>query len=176
MAASFTPTPTVDSDLTNVNNIKGHRKALKDSFDKTDLDLENKSTLGGPNNDFKTEYPATTTGTPANSANPGAPTRFVHTYTSTNTYLDHINGLVVNNSKLSSDPNSPLALKLTSFDVSEQGIAVPDSTVYPPSTGPTPIPSLGPNQNGINAEKYTQKYSPSNTYLNSIPFTEAPGK
>ena len=81
---------------------------LANSFDRTNLDLENHSPLGGPNNDFTTNYPDNNTGTPTLTANPGPPSRFVQIYTPTNTYLSQINNKIVENSSLSNNADEKL--------------------------------------------------------------------
>jgi hypothetical protein len=144
---------------------------LINSFDRTNLDLENPYPLGGPNNDFTTNYPSTITGTPTLTANPGPPSRFIQNYTPTNTYLSQ-----VNNSSLSNDQNSPSILAITNLDNTNEGIngGVPykpnnDPTVYPLLTQPAvKFGVISPDEASLNAKSYT----PMKTYLDYIePFT-----
>jgi hypothetical protein len=149
---------------------------LINSFDKTSLDLENSNPLGGPNNDFTTNYPSTNTGTPSPTANPGPPSRFIQTYTPTNTYLSQIDNRIINNSFLSNDKLSPSILAITNLDNTNGGVngGVPyksnnDPTVYPKSTQPAvKFGVVNSNEEARNARSYT----PMKTYLDYIePFT-----
>jgi hypothetical protein len=149
---------------------------LINSFDKTNLDLENSYPLGGPNNDLTTNYPSTNTGTPTLTANPGPPSRFIQTYTPTNTYLSQINDRIIENSPLSNNKTKPSILAITNLDNTDEGVdgGVPyksnnDPTVYPPTTQPAvKFGVVSSNESALNARSYT----PTNTYLDYIePFT-----
>ena len=149
---------------------------LANSFDRTNLDLENHSPLGGPNNDLTTNYPDNNTGTPTLTANPGPPSRFVQIYTPTNTYLSQINNKIVENSSLSNNAESPSILAITNLDNTNEKIngGVPykpnnDSTVYPKLTQPAvKFGVVSPDEDSLNAKSYT----PEKTYLSYIePFT-----
>jgi len=157
------------------------------TFNITNLDLENGEFLGGPNNDLTTSYPETVTGTPNLTANPGPPSRFIQRYTPTNTYLNQIDNLSVNNSFLSDDSSIPSVLAVTNLDNSNENIdgGIPyktykDPTVYPlTTTERTPIRGWF-SEPGQAAEKFgvvsnlgdfksgSFSYNSENTYLEYI--------
>jgi hypothetical protein len=150
---------------------------LKNSFGKTNLDLENPLVLGGPNNDYNTEYPESSTGTPTVSSNPGQPHKFIHKYTPKNTYLSKIIGSFGNEISLTSvsipDPAYPLklfsSLNKTNLDVERPGVlGGPNkdiSTIYPSTT--TGVPTVSDYPSGPTT-KFSQPYTPSKTYLSII--------
>ena len=150
---------------------------LKNSFGKTNLDLENPLVLGGPNNDYNTEYPESSTGTPTISSNPGQPQKFIHKYTPKNTYLSKIIGSSNNEVPLTSvsipDPAYPLklvfSLNKTNLDVENPGVlGGPNkdiSTIYPSTT--TGVPTVSDYPSGPTT-KFSQPYNPGKTYLSTI--------
>ena len=139
---------------------------LKNSFGKTNLDLENPLVLGGPNNDYNTEYPEFSTGTPTGLSNPGQPQKFIHKYTPKNTYLSKIIG----SSNLATYPLKLVSsLNKTNLDVESKGVlGGPNkdiSTVYPSTT--TGVPTVSDYPSGPTT-KFSQPYTPYNTYLSII--------
>jgi hypothetical protein len=150
---------------------------LKNSFSETDLDLENPQVLGGPINDYKTEYPESSTGTPTGLSNPGQPRRFIHKYTPKSTYLSKIIG----NSNFVKIPDpteevpSTYPLKLgsslnkTNLDVENPGVlGGPNkdiTTIYPSTT--TGVPTTTDYPSGPTT-KFSQPYTPNKTYLSFI--------
>lgn len=145
---------------------------LRQSFDKTNLDLTDSGPLGFNTTDTITSYPATNTGTPTNTANPGPTKNFVQKFTPTSTYLT-----------LTTNRYSPLLhlgrnneyeiFDATNLDTSKPGVdgGIPykqdkDPTVYPITTqGRTPISGYFAEP-GQGATKFDQKFNPNNTYLN----------
>lgn len=131
------------------------------------------------NPDLTTQYPSTVTGTPNVFSNPGGPiVPFHQIYNfarNGDTYLSHINNLLVDNSDLSNDLNIPRILAITNLDTEHIGVnggfptnPLNDPTVYPLTTTHTsPIrghfaePSTSPS-------KFTQSFSPNGTYLTFI--------
>tara|TARA_B100000963_G_scaffold208672_1_gene181758 strand:- start:749 stop:1114 length:366 start_codon:yes stop_codon:yes gene_type:complete len=117
--------------------------ALEFSFNKTNLDLENSSPLGGPINGI-----------------PG-----IHPNTPLNTYTEG-NAPVTKNS-------SPLENKLTTATPDDTSLIPPtnpnlDPTQYPATTlGSTNISGHFPTT-GKPAELFNQQYTPENTYLDQI--------
>jgi len=150
------------------------KRGLINSFDKTDLDLENPNKLGGPNKDLQTQYPATTTGTPTLRANPGPTIRFIPRYTPTSTYLDNVDGRLVNHSLLSSNAETPGVLRITSLDNTDPDAGsnykdVNDPTVYPPSSqGSSPTTTGFSTIPGKAAMKFNGQFNNENTYLSAI--------
>jgi hypothetical protein len=150
---------------------------LKNSFGKTNLDLENPLVLGGPNNDYNTEYPESSTGTPTGLSNPGQPHKFIHKYTPKNTYLSKIIGSsnFVSIPDLTKEVPSAYPLKLvsslnkTNLDVENPGVlGGPNkdiSTIYPSTT--TGVPTVSDYPSGPTT-KFSQPYTPSKTYLSII--------
>lgn len=155
-------------------------QGLINSFDKTNLDLENASVLGGPNKDLQTQYPATSTGTPTIQASPGAAKNYVPKFSPTFTYLGQTVGNP-NNSISAQGPNtdsvtslSPIlqlasSLNKTSLDVEDSKIfGGPNrdyNTQYPKNVSGTPTTTQNP---GGPAKQFTQKYTPQNPYENQI--------
>jgi hypothetical protein len=139
------------------------KRGLKYLFGKTNLDLENPLILGGPNNDYNTEYPESSTGTPTGLSNPGQPLKFIHKYTPKNTYLSKIIGKAAYPLKLASSLNK------TNLDVESKGVlGGPNkdiSTVYPSTT--TGVPTVSDYPSGPTT-KFSQPYTPYNTYLSII--------
>ena len=78
------------------------------------------------NPDLTTQYPATVTGTPNTFSNPGGPiVPFHQIYNfarNGDTYLSHINNLLVDNSDLSNDLNIPRILAITNLDTEHVGV------------------------------------------------------
>ena len=151
---------------------------LINSFDKTDLDLENSLPNGGPK-----KYPLPTyvspnaTGTPNKSSNPGPFKGFTQPYTPQNPYLSNISNRIIGTSMLSDNQNDPSVLSITSLDNTKEGVdgGVPykqdkDPTVYPPSTKAiSPIRGYFAEP-GAAAQKYgsSGSYSSTNTYTEFI--------
>jgi hypothetical protein len=131
------------------------------------------------NPDLTTQYPATVTGTPNTFSNPGGPiVPFHQIYNfarNGDTYLSHINNLLVDNSDLSNDLNIPRILAITNLDTEHTGVnggfptnPLNDPTVYPPTTTHTsPIRGYFA-QPYIPFSKFTQSFSPNGTYLTFI--------
>jgi len=131
------------------------------------------------NPDLTTQYPALATGTPNIFNNPGGPIvpfRQIYNFARNgNTYLNHINNLLVDNSELSNTSTSPTILAITNLDTEHTGVnggfptdPLNDPTVYPltsnhisPIRGNFPEPSTPPS-------KFTQTFNPNNTYLTFI--------
>jgi len=140
---------------------------LKNSFNKTNLDVENSDPSGFFNKDTTTSYSAFTTGTPTTTANPGPTQRFIQSYLPFNTYLSSnpVRGigkliatvaytpLYVENSLL--DANSP-------YSPYKQD---KDPTAYPIYTTGTPTTKANPGP----FNKFFQTYTPGNVYLNNTP-------
>ena len=113
--------------------------------------------------DLVTVYPATVTGTPTPTANPGGPAvNFNPIYNASNTYLNNLHSLTttgLNNT-----------LDITNLDVENSGVQggpLSDiTTVYPALATGTPTPTANPGGAPTN---FSQLYLPSNTYLNSNP-------
>ena len=153
------------------------KRGLKYLFGKTNLDLENPLVLGGPNNDYNTEYPESSTGTPTGLSNPGQPHKFIHKYTPKNTYLSKIIGSsnFVSIPDLTKEVPSAYPLKLvsslnkTNLDVENPGVlGGPNkdiSTIYPSTT--TGVPTIYDYPSGPTT-KFSQPYTPNKTYLSII--------
>ena len=138
---------------------------LNNTLNITNLDVENPSVQGGPINDIITQYPASVTGTPTNTANPGgAPQQFTQPYTPGSTYLDASYNVVPNNTILDT------TLPITNLDVEDpsvQGGPINDTvTVYPSLVTGTPTTLANP---GGAPQLFSQPYLPSNTYLDTNP-------
>ena len=157
-------------------NIYKRMASLLDSFDKTNLDLENAGVLGGPNKDLQTQYPATSTGTPTTQANPGPTKNFVPKFTPTSTYLSAIGSSnfvsVGNNTETAiTSPILQLASSLnkTNLDVENPGVSGgPNkdySTQYPKNTSGTPTVTQNP---GGPTKNFIQKYTPQEPYENQV--------
>ena len=148
---------------------------LRQSFDKTDLDLTDSSPLGFNTKDTTTLYPSTNTGTPTNIANPGAPTNFTQRYIPSTTYLETTKNLYSPLLHLSIDETPYDIFDATNLDINKPGVdggipykQVKDPTVYPITTqGRTPISGYFATV-GKSAIKFNQKIGPTNTYLNSM--------
>ena len=147
---------------------------LSQSFGQTALDLENPGPYGGFNTfDTITQYPATNTGTPNDSANPGAPSNFNQNYVPTNTYLEDMRN---NGSRFLRLGNSDIPYTVfdaTNLDTEKPGVAggIPydqlnDPTVYPVNSQAVDATVSGFNViSGSGASKYTQKYSATTPYF-----------
>jgi hypothetical protein len=147
---------------------------LRQSFDKTNLDLTDSGPLGFNTTDTITSYPATNTGTPTNQANPGPSKNFTQQFTPSSTYLN-----------LTTNKYSPLlhlgrnndydVFDATNLDINKPGVdgGIPykkdkDPTVYPVTTQrKTPISGYNATA-GQGATKFDQKFGPTNTYLDYI--------
>jgi len=147
-------------------------KGLTNSFDRTNLDLENP---GSPNKDLQTQYPATSTGTPTDQANPGAAKNYVPKFTPTNTYLNQIignsNSVGITSPNAETISSSPIlqlvsSLNKTNLDIENPGSPKKDySTQYPKNISGTPTV----DQNPVGPAKlFDQKYTPENPYDNQI--------
>jgi hypothetical protein len=150
--------------------------SLLQSFDKTKLDLENANPSGFQTLDTITTYPASSTGTPTPSANPGAPTYFRQSYVPSNTYLETIRTGGSKFLNIESDESSVKDIfDATNLDTSKPGVdggipykQIKDPTVYPVTTqGRTPISGYNATS-GQDATKFDQKFSTTNTYLDYI--------
>lgn len=131
------------------------------------------------NPDLVTQYPATVTGTPNIFSNPGGPiVPFHQIYNfarNGDTYLNHINNLLVDNSDLSNDLNIPRILAITNLDTEHVGVnggfptnPLNDPTIYPTTTTHTsPIRGYFAEPS-IPFSKFTQSFSPNSTYLTFI--------
>ena len=145
-------------------NIYKRMASLLDSFDKTNLDLENTKVLGGPNKDLQTQYPATSTGTPTAQANPNSAKNFIPKFTPTNTYLNQVVGSS-NILQLASSFNR------TNLDLENPSIlggpskAINDPTVYPVLNSGVPTTKQNPTDS---AKSFEQQYTPSKTYLENF--------
>ena len=138
---------------------------LDNSLNITNLDVENSGVQGGPLSDITTVYPASSTGTPTPTANPGGPTaNFTQPYLPSNTYLDSSYNAISNNTLLNN------SLNITNLDVEDSGVnggPLSDiTTVYSPLNTGTPTPTANPG--GV-PQRFIQPYLPSNTYLTNNP-------
>jgi hypothetical protein len=158
-------------------------KGLKNSFDKTNLDLQDPSPLGGPVSAPVPPYVSpNATGTPTRTANPGPFKGFYQPYTPQNPYLNSVSNKAVKTSMLSADTDNPAVLSITNLDNSKPGVnggvpykTVNDPTLYPESTKAS-TPTRGYfAEPGVAAQKYgsnTRVYSSTNTYMEFIePYT-----
>jgi hypothetical protein len=143
--------------------------SLLNSFKVTKLDLE---TPGGGErrSDFITKFPATNTGTPTNTANPGAATSFFQKFVPTETYLNFISELKNKSNLLNLGRTKYTILGATNLDVEDSKVdgGIPykqdkDPTVYPKHVTGTPTTSANPAA----ASKFKQIYNPKNTFLDS---------
>lgn len=156
---------------------------LKNSFDKTKLDLE--SPNGGENrSDTITVYPANNTGTPTDQANPGAPSLFFQKFTPTETYLDFTKTVpgksnLLNLGNKNINPEAPRntysIFDATNFDIEKEKVAggIPykqdkDPTIYPITTQGKSLTNGFFPIDGQMADKFDQVFDPKNTYLNFI--------
>lgn len=141
---------------------------LQTSFDKTNLDIEHPGVAGGiPYRTINdpTAYPALSSGTPTTSANPGAPSKFIHKYYSFNSYLA-LNPIGAGDLRLE------LSFDKTNLDLEDAGVAggIPynplnDPTMYPAFNTGTPTVLSNPGF----ASKFLHPYNPGNIYLDSNP-------
>ena len=129
------------------------------------LDIYNASqaqlTVNDP--DLITQYPATSTGTPTPTQNPGGPVKnFDQAYDSNRTYLSTVVA-----SGLSTLENT---LPITNLDVEDSGVQGgpnPDiTTQYPNSVTGTPTGTQNP---GGPVRRFTQPWLPTQTYLSANP-------
>jgi hypothetical protein len=150
----------------NSNPIQGIGSGkLDDSLSITNLDVENPGVNGGPLSDTTTQYPASVTGTPTSTANPGGvSTNFSQPYLPSNTYLDPSYNVIPSNTILDT------TLPITNLDVEDpsvQGGPINDTvTVYPSLVTGTPTNNANP---GGAPQLFSQPYLPSNTYLDTNP-------
>ena len=137
---------------------------LKNSFNKTNLDVENSKPSGFFNKDTSTSYSALTTGTPSTTANPGPTQRFIQSYLPFNTYL--------NNNPVRGEGRLITTVANTNLDVENSlpngGIPYKqdqDPTVYPIYT--TGTPSIDSSYSP--SSKFNHTYNPGNVYLDQNP-------
>ena len=130
------------------------------------------------NPDLITQYPALATGTPIVFSNPGGPIvpfRQIYNFARNgNTYLSHINNLLVDNSDLSNDLNIPRILAITNLDTEHTGVnggfptdPLNDPTVYPLTSNHI-SPIKGQFYENEEPTKFTQMFNPNSTYLTFI--------
>lgn len=142
---------------------------LINSFNETNLDLENPLPNGGP---IKYPVPAyfspNATGTPNKTSSPGPFKGFTQPYTPQNPYLSNISNRIIGTSMLSDNENDPSVLSITNLDNTKPGVdgGIPykqdkDPTSYPESVSGTPTTTRNPGP----AEKFDQPYNPQNPYL-----------
>lgn len=172
--------PHYNSNNTYVNNVG--LGALQNTFDITNLDIENPSVNGGPLNDIVTNYPETTTGIPDVNINWGlnppyssgaAAKRFIQIYKNDSKYLS-LNPIALSNSgKLYK------TLDITNLDISSSSVlGGPNSdtiTQYPVLSTGTPTTSsnfslTSPFNSGTPSKRFIHRWSENYTYLsvNSI--------
>ena len=146
--------------------------SLVNSFDKTDLDLENSLPNGGPK---KYPLPAyvspNATGTPNKSSNPGPFKGFTQPYTPQNPYLSNISNRIIGTSMLSDNKDDPSVLSITNLDNTKPGVdgGIPykqdkDPTSYPKYVSGTPTTTSNPGP----VEKFDQPYNPKNVYVDEV--------
>jgi len=179
-----TPTPTANpggpvqnfdqiynADNTYLDNLSSLvNTGLNNTLNITNLDVENPGVNGGPINDTTTSYPASVTGTPTTTANPGGPVQqFSQQYLPSNTYLDSSYNVNTNNTLLND------TLNITNLDVEDPGVnggipykSLNDPTIYPPTTNRTSairgyfaVPSSA-------SSKFEQLFNPEKTYSDFI--------
>lgn len=130
------------------------------------------------NPDLTTQYPALTTGTPNTFSNPGGPIvpfRQIYNFARNgDTYLSHINNLLVDNSELSNTSTSPTILAITNLDTEHVGVnggfptdPINDPTVYPLTSNHI-SPIKGQFYKNEKPTKFTQMFNPNSTYLTFI--------
>ena len=130
------------------------------------------------NPDLTTQYPALATGTPNIFNNPGGPIvpfRQIYNFARNgNTYLNHINNLLVDNSELSNTSTSPTILAITNLDTEHIGVnggfptnPLNDPTVYPPTSNHI-SPIRGQFYENEESTKFAQMFNPNSTYLTFI--------
>jgi hypothetical protein len=136
---------------------------LVNTFDNTDLDLEN----GGPINDLVTQYSSPwLSGTPTNTANPGPLTNFTQNYVPANQYASNI-----------TLTNSPLAetLSKTNLDIENSSVDggpnVDIITNYPSTVTGTPTLTANP---GGPLTNFSQPYIPTNQYISNVSLNSSP--
>ena len=122
--------------------------------------------------DLVTVYPATTTGTPTVTANPGGPpVNFDQIYNANNTYLSNLPSLTTT--------GLTNTLNITNLDVEDPGVnggipykSLNDPTVYPANTNHTSAIRgyfAAPSSASL---KFEQMFNPKNTYTDFItPYT-----
>jgi hypothetical protein len=156
---------------------------LKNSFDKTKLSLENPLPSSLNRLDTSTVFNPNSTGTPSNTANPGAPSPFFQKYVPNETYLQYVKDLpnksnLLNLNTLNSTTerfDKYTIFDATNLDIEKPGVdgGIPykqekDPTVYPPSTQKI-TPSTGTFAiPGKGATKYNQSFFPTKTYTDFI--------
>jgi len=129
--------------------------SLQNTLRITNLDVENPGVQGGPNNDITTQYPATITGTPTTTQNPGGPiTHFDHPYDPSNTYLNNVTTGSLRNT-----------LKITNLDVENPGVqGGPNAdTVTNFSPWVTGTPNITQNP-GAPPKRFEPKWKPDKQY------------
>ena len=156
---------------------------LKDSFKKTKLDLEDPAPSDSNRFDSSTVFGPNNTGTPSNTANPGAPSRFFQKYVPKETYLQYVKTLSGKSNLLNLNALNSTTERIdkytifdaTNLDIEKSGVdgGTPykqekDPTVYPASTQKiTPSTGIFPVQ-GQGATKFNQAFSPAQTYTEFI--------
>lgn len=137
---------------------------LLNSFEITNLDLENSAPSGFNVLDTITSYGSLTTGTPTTKSNPGGPINFLQKYLPKNTYLD--------NNPIRNKKSKQTQFQSTNLDLEESKVdgGIPykqdkDPTVYSKYTTGTPTTKANPGS----FNKFNQVYNPSNAYLDNNP-------
>jgi hypothetical protein len=118
--------------------------------------------------DLVTVYPATVTGTPTPTANPGGPVQnFDQIYNADNTYLDNLPSLI--NTGLNN------TLNITNLDVEDPGVnggipykSLNDPTIYPPTTNHTSAIRGYFAAPSSASGKFEQLFNPEKTYSDFI--------
>ena len=149
---------------TYVDDINNNGGQLQNTLGITNLDVEDPDVQGGPNPDNTTQYPASITGVPTSTANPGGPVQnFNHPYDPYNTYLDNNYNTNPNNTVLAS------TLGITNLDVEDPNVqGGPNSDIttnYPSTITGTPTNTQNP---GGPLNYFDHPYDPSNTYINNV--------
>ena len=141
--------------------------SLINSFEKTNLDIENRNPGGFFNKDLVTSYASTTTGTPTTTANPGPTKRFIQPYRPDFTYIQNnpIRGIgllqstVANTNLDTSDSRPEGGIPYKTFN---------DPTNYPiTAQAKSTIKGYFPTSGKLSS-KFIQVWSPQKTYLDFI--------
>jgi hypothetical protein len=156
---------------------------LLKSFDKTKLDLENPAPSTLNRLDTITNFNPNNTGTPTNSANPGAPSRFFQKFVPQETYLQYVkdlpgksNLLNLNSFDSTTEQTSNYSIfDATNLDTERSGVngGIPykqdkDPTVYPTTTQARSATTGTSSLPGQGASKFNQSFSPTKTYSDFI--------
>jgi len=145
--------------------------SLLNSFDRTRLDLENP--VGGSNRtDTITIFPATNTGVPTNTANPGKPISFFQRFVPNSTYLQNVASIASRSNLLSlGNTTKYTVFDATNFDLESSTVdggipykADKDPTSYPATNSGTPTDKANPGA----PSRFTHSFNPSGTYLSFI--------